>query len=260
MSVARSETGRLLDGLLEEPSAVAFIQRCLRKIARANGLTDAILVLEDETAGRQAFRVGRRPIDDAWSRQVVFEAPAGLQTRPFSAVSAVHSDALSVIARLAWRIGTLKHQARVDPLTGLLNRHGLQERLEEAIERRRRHGERFTLVMGDVDRFKAVNDRLGHPAGDRLLQLVGDVLGRIVRGVDVAARTGGDEFTLLLADAGRDAAAKIEQRLTRDLPQQYGGIPLTVSVGAATCPDDGTTISHLHDIADRRLYENKRRR
>lgn len=260
MSVARSGAARVLDGLLEERSGVAFIHRCLRQVARKNGLEDAVLVLEDETAGRQAFRLRRRPLDDGWSRQLAFHAPSGLHTRPDGAVLSTHGDGLVGLAKVAWRIETLRHEARIDTLTGLSNRHGLHERLDQALERHLRYGERFTLMVADVDRFKTINDRLGHPAGDRLLKLVADVLDRIVRGVDVAARIGGDEFALLLVDAGRDAATRIQDRLSRDLPERYGGIPITVSVGSATCPDDARTVAHLHEVADQRLYEVKDQR
>lgn len=260
MSVARSGAGRILDDLLEERSAVAFIERCLQKVVRTTGADDAMLVLEDEAAGRQAFRVGRRPIDDGWARRLAFRGPAGLHTRPDGAVAPMHADGLVALAKVAWRIETLQREARVDPLTGLLNRHGLTEHLEQALERHQRYDEPFTLMVADVDRFKRINDRLGHPAGDRVLRLVGDVLGRIVRGVDVAARMGGDEFALLLADAGRDAAAMVHDRVVRDLPDRYGALPLTVSVGTATCPDDGTAMGQLHEVADQRLYEDKGRR
>lgn len=257
MSVVRSEAGLALELLLEEPSGVAFIHRCLRRLARAASLQDALLVFDDEVAGRQAFRLGGRGIDDAWTRRVAFYGPPGLHTRPRGAVSPTAAEGLSALAKVAWRMETLRHQARVDPLTGLLNRHGLREHFEQATERHRRYREPFGLMIADIDRFKAVNDRFGHPAGDRLLQLVANSLGRTIRGIDVAARIGGDEFAVLLAGARAGEITQVRDRFADDLPGHFEGFPVSVSVGTAACPDDGTRIDVLLEVADRRLYEGK---
>ena len=102
--------------------------------------------------------------------------------------------------RLALR---LSFEAAHDPLTGLPNRRAFIERLDEAVRGARERGEHHAVAFLDLDRFKIVNDRFGHAVGDRLLREIGSVMGRVVRGGDVLARIGGDEFALLLSELPR---------------------------------------------------------
>ncbi len=101
----------------------------------------------------------------------------------------------------------LQHVATHDALTGLPNRLLLADRLEQAIARAERHGQRFALIVVDLDRFKSINDSLGHLAGDELLKDVAKRLAQVLRKADTLARLGGDEFVLLLneIDSPRDA-------------------------------------------------------
>ncbi|HHY66384.1 MAG TPA: GGDEF domain-containing protein, partial [Alicyclobacillus sp.] len=149
--------------------------------------------------------------------------------------------------------------ARTDPLTGLVNRTGLQEKLDELVAEGRRYTWPFLFVLLDLDHFKQINDTQGHPEGDRLLRVVADHLRRAVRPFDVASRLGGDEFALLLARCSPQTEG-IQKRLAAllgELSRAFEG--LGVSAGVAAFPDDGDEFRELYRAADQRLYEAKRR-
>ncbi len=169
-------------------------------------------------------------------------------------------------ARNARLLRDLAEQARVDPLTGLLNRRGLEERMEIEVTRALRRQAPMAVAMVDIDHFKSVNDEHGHEIGDRVLSWVGSVLARQSRGVDIAARAGGDEFAVLMpdtraaegrrfADRVREAVAGPDAAADRS---QYGlpeALELTVSVGVSgTGSADSKT---LMDTADEALYAAK---
>lgn len=156
----------------------------------------------------------------------------------------------------------LAHRAAHDPLTGLLNREELQVRLRSALARS--SYEPVIVAYLDLDGFKAVNDELGHGAGDDLLRIVAGGLRDEVRAHDLLARLGGDEFVIVLdaaplADA-LDVAERIRQRLARpvELPGQPAPVQLSVSIGLAVAAPQDTVTSLLH-AADVALYEAKRR-
>ena len=107
----------------------------------------------------------------------------------------------------------LSFEATHDPLTGLQNRRAFTERLDEAVRGARERGEHHAVGFIDLDRFKVVNDRFGHAVGDRLLHEIARVMGRVVRGGDVLARIGGDEFALLLSNCRLDDARHVAEKL-----------------------------------------------
>ncbi|MDI3257121.1 MAG: sensor domain-containing diguanylate cyclase [Kyrpidia sp.] len=149
--------------------------------------------------------------------------------------------------------------ARTDPLTGLANRTGLQEKLDELAAEGRRYSWPFLFVLLDLDHFKHFNDTQGHPEGDRLLREVAAHLRRATRPFDLASRLGGDEFALLLARCGPETPG-IQQRLGAllgELSQTFEG--LGVSAGVSAFPEDGEEFRELYRAADQRLYEVKRR-
>lgn len=173
----------------------------------------------------------------------------------------------SVVHYLASRnsrlVTDLEEQARLDPLTGLLNRRGLDERMDIEITRGLRGESHMAVAMLDIDHFKTVNDEHGHEIGDRVLAWIGTVLARQTRGTDVAARTGGDEFVVLLpetdATAGRQFADRVRETLagTDSLAERrHHGLPdsveLTVSVGVSGA--SARKAETLVDAADRALY------
>ena len=155
----------------------------------------------------------------------------------------------------------IAHMARHDALTNLPNRVLLHECLDHALKRARR-GERVALHLIDLDRFKAVNDTLGHPAGDRLLQMVADRLRALVRETDTIARTGGDEFAIVQVRITESAeAATLAQRVIEAVSNPYDidghQAVIGASVGIAMGPDDGHNPEQLVRNADLGLYRAK---
>lgn len=137
----------------------------------------------------------------------------------------------------------MRQLAETDPLTGLLNRRALGERLEREVERARRDGTSLTCAMIDLDHFKAANDKFGHQAGDRVLIQFAELLRREQRSVDVVARYGGEEFIVLLPETGSAGARLFAERVLRRVHNAAFGeaetpIPITVSLGLATFPDE----------------------
>ncbi len=158
----------------------------------------------------------------------------------------------------------LRAQARRDCLTNLGSHAAFKDRLAREIQRAQRYSRPLSVLMIDVDHFKNYNDSFGHPAGDRLLRVVGRFLVRQIRQVDFAARYGGDEFALILPETPGIAAVIAAERLRKiieshDFPHRQAQ-PLgrvTVSIGAATSPDDADSVESLVETADRLLYRAK---
>lgn len=149
--------------------------------------------------------------------------------------------------------GQLAYLADHDTLTGLANRRVLQSALERAFARAQRDVPSILLYI-DVDHFKAVNDRLGHPAGDAVLISVAHLLLAQVRTTDVVARVGGDEFAVLLEMIGTDEAVAIAQRLVEDARETLGETGLSIGVASMA---DATDTTEVMRRADERMYEAK---
>jgi len=151
--------------------------------------------------------------------------------------------------------------ARIDPLTQLSNRRDFDERGGAEIARARRYGHPLTLISLDLDNFKAVNDRDGHEAGDRLLRTVAETLSENIRTMDLAARIGGDEFVILLPETGSDAGGEIASKLQQKVKQamRTGGWPVTASFGVLTSAAAPESIDALVRGADRLLYDAKQK-
>ncbi|HLE35620.1 MAG TPA: GGDEF domain-containing protein [Candidatus Acidoferrales bacterium] len=147
-----------------------------------------------------------------------------------------------------------------DPLTGLGNYRRLLDALNVEVERSRRTGRPFSILLLDLDGLKQVNDRYGHLVGSRAICRLGNVLRIHCRAMDTAARYGGDEFALILPEAGREAAGSVARRICERLASDGEAPPLSVSAGAAVFPEDGETIERLLALADRALYRMKGRR
>ncbi|HTW70668.1 MAG TPA: bacteriohemerythrin [Acetobacteraceae bacterium] len=163
-------------------------------------------------------------------------------------------------SRAAARLNLL---AFSDPLTGLANRALFSDRLRQAVLAAARDGAGFAVLMLDLDGFKSVNDRLGHAAGDVVLQHVGRRIQASLRPTEIVARLGGDEFAILLDGVRRAADADaVADRLLQAIRQPIlaGGHAATVSttIGMALFPDHGRTVEHLLVTADSALYRAKR--
>jgi len=159
----------------------------------------------------------------------------------------------------------MMRQARTDPLTGLLNRRAFREEVLRHTDRADREGVPSTLMFVDLDHFKAVNDRLGHEAGDRVLVRTAEILRDTVRPADLVARLGGDEFALWLSGADHMTAAERAESLRVNLPNALdeivGGVPprITLSMGIATRrTGSDEDIDGLIRRADEAMYEAKR--
>jgi two-component system cell cycle response regulator len=157
-------------------------------------------------------------------------------------------------------IDRLYDTARTDPLTDLPNRRGFRELLDLELERARRRESRLTVLVGDLDHFKEVNDRSGHHVGDSVLGRVARLLEGSKRAIDVAARVGGEEFTLILPDTDEGEAFVVAERLRSELAQEFAAdaVPITISFGIATCPQHGETAGSLLRAGDEALYGAKR--
>jgi len=164
-----------------------------------------------------------------------------------------------ILVLLEERVVSATHLATHDELTGLPNRRLYGDCFDRALAQAARDGSGFGFLVIDLNHFKLVNDTLGHQAGDDVLKAVSDRFRSVLRGSDTLARTGGDEFTVILngirslegANAIGDALRK-----SLEVPIMLRGGPYqaSASVGASIYPDDGLTQMHLHAVADERMY------
>jgi diguanylate cyclase (GGDEF)-like protein len=151
------------------------------------------------------------------------------------------------------RTQRLRWLAAKDPLTMLMNRGSFDERMQAEVARAVRHNRLLSVAMIDVDHFKQFNDSYGHIVGDEVLRSLGEMLQRSVRKSDLVARYGGEEFIVLFPETPAESAVSKAEDL-RTIVQQS---TVTVSIGVAELPSDGTDMRSLIDCADQRLYEAK---
>ena len=213
----------------------------------ARGLIMLPLVAKGEAIGIVELSFMGRPTDDVaritLARTMAHEAAMALEN-----------------ARL---YETARNLADRDPLTGFFNHRYLHERLSEEVVRAVRTRRPLSVVMLDLDDFKLVNDTFGHVYGDRVLVHVAELIRSSLRGSDVAARYGGDEFALILPETGHDEAAVVAERILEAFqhsPFASAGrqpIPIGASIGIASHPQDGRTATDLIAVADRGLYSAK---
>lgn len=169
--------------------------------------------------------------------------------------------AAAITLQNAELVERLRSAAMTDGLTGLLNRSAVEERLEAEISRGARHQVRTSVVLLDLDRFKLINDSLGHAAGDRYLVQVGELLRRQMRALDVAGRLGGDEFLVILPLTALEDATAFVDRMRNALREFLARHPefgqATFSAGLAEAPRDGDHGTALLAAADAALYRAK---
>lgn len=156
----------------------------------------------------------------------------------------------------------IRHQALHDELTGLPNRVLLEHQVRQALREARRHGHHLALLFVDLDRFKKVNDSLGHKFGDTLIQAAAERIAGCLRDSDIFARMGGDEFVIVLTDTQpTDGAAHVAGKILEDLrrPFEIAGRTLYVSasIGVASYPEDGSDYGALLQSADSAMYAAK---
>jgi diguanylate cyclase (GGDEF)-like protein len=174
----------------------------------------------------------------------------------------------TLVAQNERTLDRLAAEARIDPLTGVLNRRGFEERMAAELERAAREQAPVAVVLIDLDHFKEINDRHGHETGDRVLRWLGAALQEQVRGIDIVARTGGEEFIVVLPGQALEAAHAFAERVRVGLGEEDAravrrmlgiddAIELTASAGvaAAVAPPDGEA---LIAAADHAMYRAKR--
>ena len=157
-----------------------------------------------------------------------------------------------------------EHRAQHDPLTGLPNRSLLQDRMQQAIDRAIRYRNKVGLFVIDMDKFKEINDTLGHSAGDKVLTAVAQRLRESVRGTDSVLRIGGDEFIVVVPDVQeerdiRRLAAKINAAISNGGPEGLEQVDMSCSIGIAIYPSQAASSDDLFSRADAAMYEAKRR-
>ncbi len=183
----------------------------------------------------------------------------GFDIQPLQELAAITVDEVE-LRRLNQE---LTRMTRVDALTGLANRRGFDEALERAEQRCRRTGETLSVMMIDIDYFKALNDSFGHQGGDAALQAVGALLAEaIVRQDDTIARYGGEEFAAILSGSDAVGALRVAERIRMGLSKAAIPHPrtgsVTVSIGISACPGPVIDCTRMIAEADAALYEAKR--
>ena len=163
-------------------------------------------------------------------------------------------------AAVAINKAQLWDMAVTDSLTGLYVRRYFMVKLQEELHRAERYNNILSVVMADLDQFKNINDTYGHDAGDRVLKAIGKFLQQNVRDVDVVARYGGEEFVIMIPEAADKAAHILSERLRKNLSEmKFDNLPpITVSLGIATYPYDGSDAEDLIKKADAAMYAAKR--
>jgi diguanylate cyclase (GGDEF)-like protein len=242
----------MLNELSERELGVGFIYSILDLFANRHQLTDVAVVLVNEGFGTQMFRLGGEAVTTDMAAHL--NASPGVYCEP-DTVPAAECDAVRTACQLALSLHLARFSAAHDPLTNISNRRSFDEALEVAAARSARYGWAFTLVLVDLNSFKAVNDKFGHEFGDHLLRQFGFALRQAVRQGDTAARVGGDEFAVILSNAEGHESSGFTERLKGHLVALGNAIEFTT--GTATSPRDSTDPSELLRMADARLYEKK---
>jgi diguanylate cyclase (GGDEF)-like protein len=177
-------------------------------------------------------------------------------------IAAAMAKQVSVALDKARLIKDLENLATTDGLTRLYNRRTFLERAEAEFERSRRYRRPLSVLMLDVDHFKAVNDNHGHETGDRVLRILAQTSRESLRQLDVIGRYGGEEFVAFLPETSSATALDVAERLRQSVeglvvPSQHRDIRVTISIGVATVKDKTADLAALIDAADEALYEAK---
>jgi diguanylate cyclase (GGDEF)-like protein len=252
-----AESQRIIDERKREIARqLPMLERETRELMSAGLAVAWIIIICSFAAVQVTLRKVVRPIED------LSIAADAIASGDLAARAPVAGD--FEVARLAAAVNhmadELKAHARTDELTSLPNFRAFRERIDLEIERAERYPERFGILILDLDRFKKYNDTWGHLAGNDALQRVARVIREAVRAVDFPARYGGEEFAVILPQLDAPALAAIAERIRATIeamPAPTDGSQVTVSIGAAMYPDDGTAADALFRAADERLYAAK---
>ena len=174
------------------------------------------------------------------------------------------ANQLAVSLSNARAVRQLEELATTDGLTGCLNKRAFLSELNQKLMAAQRFGRKLSLIVTDLDHFKAVNDTYGHATGDRVLQELGRVLKQMKRETDLVARFGGEEFCVLCEETDARGAQLLAERVREELAgtelqTELGGLRVTASLGVATFPDHAKSAEDLFAQGDKALYEAKNR-
>ena len=253
MIEAQEQMKEMLSTFIERLSSVTesssgyhdMMERCAVQIARAKTIEEIAPVLKDVMGATRSM---------AMDSQIAHDELTSLRER----TQQKHLE----LEQLQQQLDRVSAQARHDPLTGTLNRKGLDEVMEREIARAHRAGTPLCVALLDVDDFKQINDRLGHDAGDAALIHLSDVVRSVMRPQDMLARYGGEEFVLVLPDTPLTQSVEAMQRLQRELTTQFflkdnEQILITFSAGVAQATDAETSAEVIRR-ADQGMYLAKR--
>lgn len=280
------EQKELLDAVLDNAEGLIYMKGADRRFKYANRKAAAVLGQPVENiVGRLDSELMPRDVADAfWEKDLQILASgtryageeslvdANGQQRHYWSVVVPWSgfDGMPVLIGLVTDITELhelkeelQRQTRTDSLTGVANRRSFFERGEQEFARCRRHALPLALIAIDIDHFKRVNDVYGHPVGDRVLRDFTDCCRQMLREVDLCARTGGEEFCILLPDTDLDGAYVIAERIrTMTIAcrpcAEHPALGITASFGIVALGDGDARFEHLFSRADHALYAAKR--
>lgn len=196
--------------------------------------------------------------DDPYCRFLV-ATPDYLNQNGYRQGNLSHSSVRETLLRLNRQLEDVLEAAKRDALTGLFNRAHFESVLRTKIEYANRRTDTLAVAMIDLDGFKEVNDGMGHAMGDLALRQVGHLLGAQARDTDIVARYGGDEFAWLMPGTSVEVAIVVADRIRRLVQDLSRGLnlPISLSVGIASCPEDATSLTDLIDFADTAMYQAK---
>lgn len=221
------------------------IEACATRISQARDISEVSAVLEEVMRETRNMQINTaRSHDDVGSmRRRVQEAEHEVE-------------------RLMSELSQASEMVRVDPLTGALNRKGMEEAMQREVARTRRHDAPLSIALLDIDNFKQINDTLGHRAGDLALQHLANVTRETIRPQDTLVRFGGEEFVILLPDTGMEDAIKAMERVQRELTRRYflndnNKLLITFSAGVSVMAN-GEEPSETIRRADQAMYLAKR--
>jgi diguanylate cyclase (GGDEF)-like protein len=225
----------------------------LQSLARADDLET---LFREIGQARSLIAAAIRRDSDRFGHDELFE----LQSRMHAELDEFAQLAIKVL--IEQRTQSLAELAHRDSLTTLLNRAAFDRRLRDEVERARRYQRELSLVLFDIDHFKSVNDRFGHPTGDRVLLKVASILESSLRQSDAAFRYGGDEFAAVCPETSGDSMSRVLGRIETSVRycclEAQPAYHIGISWGVASFPVDAQDPSELIYVADERLYDCKK--